>query len=315
MMRALRLFLVCSLLAAGVASAQVWRGEAMMGGKVTDKAGKGIAGVKVTLTFVDAKLGTETTTNNRGQWRVEGIADGRWLLEFSKDGFDPMQVPVEVGGQVKNPNVEIKLAPAGSDPNISLGAEDAKGRELMSQQKWAEARAVYEELLKKYPQVFRIHAALAQTYHRESQFGKAADELKLYLDGDPKNVQIKMLYGVELVDAGRIDEGWQVMSGVDPAQLKDASQFKDAGFSLLRQKKPAEAIRFFNLVTERYPDDATAYYYRGFAEWQIASAGAPDAPEAKSNFEKAKADLTKFIGIAPEAPEAATAKKILEVIK
>ena len=307
MMRALRLLLVCSLLAAGVAWAQVWRGEAMIGGKVTDNAGKGIAGVKVTLTLVDAKLGTETTTNNRGQWRVEGVAEGKWLLEFSKDGFDPMQVPVEVGGKVKNPNVEIKLAQS---------AIDARGRELMGQQKWAEARAFYEELLTKYPKEFRIHSALAQTYHRENQFSKAADELKLYLDADSQNLQMKMLYGVELVDAARVEEGWQVLSGVDPVQMKDPTPLKDAGFSLLRQKKPAEAIRFFDLITQRYPDDAAAYYYRGFAAWQMGSAAsAPDAPEAKANFEKAKADLTKFLELAPTAQEAETAKKILEIIK
>lgn len=316
MIRTVRFLLVCSLLAAGVAWAQDWRGKATMGGKVTDQAGKPVEGAKVTLTLGEAKVGTEATTNSKGEWKVEGVANGNWMLEFSKDGFDPRQLPVEVGGKLKNPNVQIKLAPAGSDPNIALAAADAKGRELMGQQKWAEARAVYQDLLVKYPQVFRIHTAIAQTYHRENQFGKAADELKLYLDGDPQNIQMQTLYGAELVDAGRIEEGWQVLSGIDPTQMKDPSPLKDAGYSLLRQKKPAEAIRFFDLIAQRYPDDATAYYYRGFAEWQLASAAsAADAPETKAHFEKAKADLTKFLGLAPTAAEAATAKKLLDLIK
>jgi regulator of sirC expression with transglutaminase-like and TPR domain len=53
----------------------------------------------------------------------------------------------------------------------------------------------------------------------------------------------------------------------------------------------------------RFPQYADAYYYRGITELQLAKTDA------------ARADLTKFIEMAPAAPEAATAKGILDKIK
>ena len=50
----------------------------------------------------------------------------------------------------------------------------------------------------------------------------------------------------------------------------------------------------------RFPDRADAYYYRALAELQMEKNDA------------AKADLEKFIAMAASAPEAATAKGILE---
>ena len=51
------------------------------------------------------------------------------------------------------------------------------------------------------------------------------------------------------------------------------------------------------------PQAPDAYYYRGLAEVQLEKSA------------DAKADLSKFLELAPNAPEAATAKGLLEKLK
>jgi Tfp pilus assembly protein PilF len=316
MVRTSRFLLLYSLLVVGAASAQDWRGTATMSGKVTDQAGKPVEGGLVRLIFVESKAGTEVTTTNKGQWEVKGIANGNWVVQITKDGFDPTEFPVEVGGKIKNPRIESKLWPAGSDPNIALTTGDKKARELIAQQKFAEARAIYEDLFAKYPKVFQLHVSIAQTYDKQNQFEQAADQLKKYLENDPQNTQIRGFLGVELASAGRADEAFEVLTSIQPAQMKDAADLKDCGFTLLRQKKPADAVKFFELAVTRFPDDAAGYYYRGISELQLVDpAPTADAAEKKVHLDKARADLSKFITMAPDAAEAATAKKVLEQIK
>jgi hypothetical protein len=91
---------------------------------------------------------------------------------------------------------------------------------------------------------------------------------------------------------------------------------QECGFTLLRAKKPVDAVKFFELAVTRFPNEAANYYYRGLSEWQIgAIVEKPGTSESKAHFEKAKADMNKFLEMAPTAPEAANAKKILEIVK
>jgi len=317
MMRTLRVLLACSLLAVGTASAQDWKGKATLSGKVTDPAGKAISGATVTLTFVDLNAGTETKTNSKGEWEVKNVANGKWVIRISKEGFDPQESPVEVGGEAKNPHVQARLAPVGSaGANIDLATGDQKARELLAAKKYAEARAIYQDLLVKFPKAVRIHIALAQTYDGEGKFSEAADELKEYLQTDPQNLQIGSFLAGEYAKAGRGDEALQVMKAIPPAAMKDAADLQECGYSLLRLRKPSDAVKFFDLAVARFPNDPTNYYYRGLSEMQIGEIVEKEGTkERRAHFDKAKADMDKFLSMAPNAPEAANAKKILELVK
>jgi type 1 fimbria pilin len=318
MMRTLRVFLVCSLLMAGVAWAQDWKGKATLSGKVTDAAGKAIGGAQVTLTFADLNAGPAATkTNNKGEWEVKNVANGKWAIRISKEGFDPQESTVEVGGQSKNPHIQARLAPVGSaGVNAELSAGDQKARALVAEKKYAEARAIYQELLAKYPKAVRIHIALAQSYDGEGLYSEAADELKKYLVTDPQNLEIGLFLAAEYAKAGRGDEALQLMKVIPPAQQTNVADLQECGFSLLRLKKPVDAVKFFELAVDRFPDMPTNYYYRGLSEWQIgAIVEKPGTPQSRAHFDKAVADLNKFLAMAPNAPEAVNAKKILETLK
>jgi tetratricopeptide (TPR) repeat protein len=326
MVRILRFTVAFTLLWAGLAAGQAaqaaqaqpaqaaldWHGAAKMSGKVVDAAGKPIEGVSIKLILPAAKGGTEAVTDKKGEWKVEQIADGDWLVEFRKDGFDPRQIPVQVGGKVKEPHLEVKMTKEGTDPAFAITDAVERAKALEADKKFADAAVLFEQLAAKYPQVPRLMAMAAQYY-----------TLKKYTELDPGNVDMQMFLGLEYIKAKRYPDAWQLMSGIDPAKVTDPTYYMDAGYELLRAKQADEAYKYFDLVVTRFPPDkvtavTNALYYRALAGWQGVlnlSKDKQDSPEAKAKGEQAKADLNKFLEMAPNSKEAPMAKKLLDAIK
>ena len=316
MMRALRILFVCVLMAAGTAFAQDWKGKATLSGTVTDPAGKGIGGAAVTLTFTSLKAGPKAKTNGQGEWQVKNVANGVWAVKIEKNGFEPKEFEVEVGGEMKNPHLDVRLAPTGSGAaNAALDEGDKQARALLEQKKFAEARAIYVDLLAKYPQATKINTMIASTYDGEGDYVKAAEYLGKYLETDKNNTQLWGFYAVFHAKAGNADEALRVLSAMPPAAMKDSVDLQECGFAFLRAKKPVDAVKFFDEAIKRFPNEAGNYFYRGLSEAQMAAAEKPGSAEMEAHIEKSRADLTKFVGMAPNAPEAAQAKKILEGMK
>ncbi|MEI6666520.1 MAG: tetratricopeptide repeat protein [Acidobacteriota bacterium] len=334
--RIIRFGTIAFLLSAGLSLAQTqapaapaatdWKGKSKMSGKVIDEAGKAIAGATVKLMLVQANGGTEVVANAKGEWKVENIAEGMWSLEFWKDGFDPRQVPVQVGGKIREPNIELKMTKEGTDPTFATRVGAAKAQVFFEQKKYAESRAIYEGLLAKYPTVHQLHQYIARDYHMDKNFAKAVEELEAYLKAVPTDGAVKMMLAGELFEAGKGDEAWALFSTFDKTVLRDALDLETPGFALLRAKKPTEALKYFERVVTLFPDDPQAYYYRGLTNWQIgATVEKPNTPEAKAKLEAAKADLSKFIAMLPNADKLPSsdanynnvenAKKMIEQIK
>ena len=95
-----------------------------------------------------------------------------------------------------------------------------------------------------------------------------------------------------------------MLASIDEAKVADPAIFLNAGIALLNDKKTADAVPWFDKAITRFPTHPDAYYYRGISYLSLGKTA------------EAKADLEKYISIAPaDAPEVATAKKILETMK
>ncbi len=313
MARTFRIVVIGLAMCAATAFAQeAWQGKGKMSGKVVNPAGKGLEGVKVKLVNLAAKAGPELLTNKNGEWKTDNLASGMWYTEFYKDGFDPQRFQVEVGGKAKTQDILTKMTTEGTDPNLAVWLGVEEGKQLNAAQKYSESRALYLKLLATYPKVTGLHKLIAVTYHAEKNFAKAADELQAYVTAEPNDADAKLYYGKELIAADRIAEAWQVYSSIDPAQIKEFIDLEDPGFDLLRAKKPIEALKYFDLVVTRYPQEPTGFYYRGFAGWHsMLTITKVDDPERLAYKAKAKADIEKFLEMAPNSKEAAVAKQIL----
>jgi tetratricopeptide (TPR) repeat protein len=307
---------VALVLIAATASAQIWRGTGRMAGKVTDEAGQPIDGVKVKLFLPAGNGGVDVTTNKKGEWGVGGIGSGAWQVDFTKEGYETRRVTVDIEQMNPKPPMVIVMKKAAPDANQVIAGELKRAAGLVTEKKYTEAHAIYNDLLTKYPQAFQIEMMIARAYHAEGAYDKEIDHLKKYIEKDPTNVEVKLLTGAEMIQKGNPEEGKALLASVDDTQVKDPMIFVNVGINLMNQNKAKDALPFFERAIARFPDSPDAYFYRGMGNVQMGTMIRPDnQAEGDKLLAAGKADLGKFIQMAPNAPEAAAAQKMLEALK
>jgi thioredoxin-like negative regulator of GroEL len=314
---------VVASLAAGVlvlfaveAMAQGWRGQGRVAGKVMDENNKPLEGVTVKLVMQGYAGGIDVKTNKKGEWAAGGIGSGDWQVDFLRDGYEPRRISLRIQELERLPPVEIVLKTAAPDPNQVIAAEMQKAAGLVTEKKFVEAQAIYAGLQATYPQAYQLELSVARAYHLEGAHSKEIEHLKKYMEKEPGNVEIKLLTGAEMIQNGNPDEGRALLATVDDSQVKEAAVFVNVGINLVNQNKAKDAMTFFDKAIARFPTSPDAYYYRGLCEVQVGSATRPDNPaEGDKLLAAGKADLQKFLEMAPAAPEAEAAKKLLEQLK
>jgi cytochrome c-type biogenesis protein CcmH/NrfG len=300
------------VLALGAATAAQNKGKTKAQGKVVDEQGQPLGDVQVAAILDGTDKPFQTTkTNNKGEWKVENLAAGKWKFWFGKEGLEDQNVNMEVGesGTVSVPDVKIGKA---VDHDALIKTEILKAADLMKAGKAGEARQIYEDLLAKYPQAqapFRaqVYGAIAQTYVGENNAAQAAAQLKKATEIDPSNADLQVVYGEMLMqsnDPAQKAEGEKILLGMDLAKVKDPFPYKNVVISQINAQKSDEALALLDKLIAQFPNEASLLYYRG-----RANLAAKKLPEAK-------ADLEKFVASAtPDARELADAKKILEQMK
>jgi tetratricopeptide (TPR) repeat protein len=297
--RALLMTLI--LISAGsIATAQSWRGMGRVAGKVTDESGKPLEGVVVKLVLPGSSGGMEVKTNKKGEWAAGGIARGEWQIDFEFPNYETRRITASVAELTRTPAIETVLK---QDEQGVVRVEVEKASALVNQKKWSEARAIYLSLIEKHPNYTRVYPFLAQTYYAEKNYDEAIKYLKIGIEKDPSDQTSKMLLANVLMQTNRLDEGRKVMDTIDDDQIQDPAIFVNIGINLLNNNKADEALPYFEKAIARFPDKGDGYYYRALVRLQ------------KGDTAGTKADLTKFLELSPDAPEAPAARKALEQLK
>lgn len=291
-----------------VAWAQEWRGQGRVAGKVVDDGGAPIEGVTVaaTLPASQNRGPNPGKTNAKGEWSVGGLARGNWALDFSRDGYETLSisVPVSEGSRIPPMTITLKKVVVTVDPNAVIKAKLTEAAALMNAKQFAQARAIYESLAAEYPEVKQFRPLIARAYAGEGNLEKAIETLRAAVAADPANAETQVLLGTVLIEAGKLAEGQQVLGAVDATKITDPITLVNIGIGLINDKKQEEAIVWLTKAVQVFPNDPNAYYYRGISYLALGKTT------------EAKADLEKFIAIAPPtASELDAAKKILATIK
>jgi Tfp pilus assembly protein PilF len=292
-------------LVAGTAAAQV-RGDGRLYGKVVDQQGQPLQDVQVKAVMSGQPQPLQAKTNKKGEWTIIGLGAGQWTLEFSKEGYESQKGPVDVDESGRTAPINVTLAKGAPtvDPNAEIQEQAQKGNALMQQEKFADARKIFEDLLIKYPSVYQLHAYIAQAYAGEKNYDKAVEHLRVAVEKEPNNADMKMLLGDLLIEKGDKAEGQQIMMSVDLTQVKNPLPLINVAISQINENKTDDAIALLTKIATQFPNQVETYYYRGRA--YIAA----------KKMAEAKADLEKYVSMAPaDAPQMADAKKILEQLK
>jgi tetratricopeptide (TPR) repeat protein len=297
------LILLCVFLAAS-ASAQP-KGNARINGKILDDQGKPAQAVLVRAVKVGDSQAMEAKTNDKGEWTMTGLTAGGWNFEFLKDGFDSQRMTVQVT-ENRNPPIDMKLTKAAPavDPNVELQAGMKQAVELQKAGKNAEGRKIIEDLIAKYPEAYRLNAFVASTYEAEKNYDKAIEHMKIVVDKEPADIDMKT-YLAELYSMkGSRDEAQKILESVDMTQVKDPTIFINLAIGSINAGKADDAIATLEKVYKQFPTQSNVLYYRARA-YIVAK-----------KLAEAKADLEKFVSLAtPDARELPDAKKLLEQLK
>ena len=312
-MKALRMAIpartVVALIAAGLlASSAVAqsRGNARLSGKVVDEQGQPVPDV-----VVKAQMNGQTEilsgkSDKKGEWRISGLANGEWRVELGKPGLEVAIEMVEVrADSAPALNVTMKKPAPKVDPMVEINAELQRAATVAQTGKVPEARKIYEDLLVKYPSIYQLEGFIARTYAAEDNMPQALAHLKINLEKEPANVELKLFQAELLMQTGDKAGAKAVLDPIDIAQVKDPGQFTYINYAigLINEKKGPEAAELLTKLIAQFPTTNELYYYRGRA---YVSA---------EKLDLARADLDKFVSLAPTAKEAADAKKILDQIK
>jgi predicted Zn-dependent protease len=288
-----------------MAAAAYAQGEGRLTGKVIDEQGQPIENVAIKATLDTATPPREAKTNKKGEWNLAGLGNGQWTVQFSKDGYDTQSGSVNVQGATSQAvTVTLPKHVDRVDPAVELNDAAQQGMALVNQQKYPEARKVFEDLLAKYPTVYQLNAYIAQTYAAENNLDKAVEHMKIAVDHDPENAEMKMVLGDLMMEKGDRPAALEILKTVDVTKIKDPMPLMNAAIVLINDKKTDEALDLLNRIGTQFPTIPETYYYRGRA--YIAADKMPEA----------KADLEKFVSMAkPDARELPEAKKILDQMK
>jgi predicted Zn-dependent protease len=293
---------LCAFVTIAVAQS---RGNGRINGKILDDQGKPAQAVQVRAVKAGDSLILEAKTNDKGEWNIQNMAAGKWTFEFSKDGFEPQRMEVEIADN-RNPPIEMKLtkgAPA-VDPNVELQAEMQKAVALQKEGKIVEARQAIEKLLEKYPAAFRLNAFIATTYQAEKNYDKAIESMKIVVEKEPADLDLKLYLAELYTDKGDKAEAQKILDSIDMTQVKDATIFINQAIGAINGGRADEAVALLDKLSKQFPTRADIYYYRGRANI------------VGKKFADAKGDLEKFVSMAaPDARELADAKKLLEQLK
>ena len=273
-----------------------WRGNRDVSGKVTDEAGKPIENAKVAFVFVPSNSGFFATTKKNGEFSAKDIKAGEWRIVVESPNFITLRQSIAIA--------EGKAAP------ISLMLKRDNSPELLTKAEAlfkagqnAEARAEYLTVFAAHPELTAINRAIAFTYGREGKHPEALKYLDLALASNPDDSTLLLLAAASATQVSDYPRAVGYLDKVDVAALTEPSMLSDAAVNLVNKGRGTDAIVVLDRVIARFPDEADAYFYRGFAKAQ-ASKGVDG-----------KADLEKYVALAPSGPMAAKAKELIASIK
>jgi tetratricopeptide (TPR) repeat protein len=321
----LRATLSALVVALSLAAALHAAGEGRVVGTVLDEANAPLEGVKVTLTRPGTGYKLEKVTDKKGQFMLLILdATQEYQIRLEKPGYRPNEGPLrptlEDTLRVKFTlaKAEQAAAPAPGTPQELSGTDKAitaynEGVALLKSNNLAGAAPKFEQAAALDPKLAEADAALADLYlelGRNPEALAAADRYLSLKPSDPRGLRAR--YDA-LKATGENDKARATLEALalaDPKGEGTAVRYFNEGAELTRTGKYDEAAVWFEKVVEIAPAEpkfAKAHYVLG-----LTYAKEEKDPAKK---ERAREQLQTFLQMAPNDPDAGTAKQLLDYLK
>ena len=295
-------------------------GRGRVTGKVVDEKKQPVEGAKIvsqSLTALTTKL--ETQTDKKGGFVIGGMGTGMWRFIASKSGYQDAVEDIEVHQLRPNPPVvlvlkDIAAAFPEDSPQKEAGDALARGNQLLTAEKYEEARVLLEKFLSDHPEAYQVRLQIGMCWLKQGQLDKAETELKLLLE----NV---------LQKSGSYDKdpalSMQALAGLGEAAVRRNDM--ETGMKLFRQAleiSSTNEILAYNvaeiLFANQKTDEAIPYYLMAIGikkEWPKPYNKLGMAYLNKGDYPKALEALRQFVALDPQSPAAAEANAIIAAVE
>jgi tetratricopeptide (TPR) repeat protein len=289
----------------------------MVRGVVKDAAGKPVEGAKVSVEAEGNNRKFETKSDKKGEFVQIGLAPGPYKVTAEKDKM--MSAPSTVTVRI-SPGAPLTLVigAGGGGASPEAAAKNAELKKTFEEGVTASRAGNHDEAIAKFQRAAELNASCYDCYYNIAYSETQKKDLDKAEAAYKKAIELKADYGEAYSGLANI---YNMQRKFDEAAAASAKAMElssagtgaagggnpdalfNQGVILWNAGKIAEAKKQFEATIAAKPDHAEAHYQLGMAlvnEGNLAAAGA---------------EFEKYVQIAPNGPNAATAKGILATIK
>jgi tetratricopeptide (TPR) repeat protein len=279
-------------------------GKARMKGIVTDEPGNPLPDVNVKLFSLRSASGFETKTDKNGVWKAMWIRGGEWNLDFEKRGYEPKKISVTLkeGGKIISIETTLKKI-EGLVLKTDLMKEFEQGNRLFDEGKFDEALAVYENILKKFPESYAINLNVGNCYFEKQEYEKAIRAYLKVVEQDPRHIDCLLSIGNSYTNMKQPEKAMEWYKKIDMEKIDDPVVLYNIGIFYFNSANLNEAIPFFKRSVQVKEDFKDGWYQLGMAYM------------AAENNEAAIAAFETYLKYDGQSEQAQQTREILKAIK
>lgn len=307
-------------------------------GKCTGQDGKLLVGYTVLIERQEIKWSGKTKTNKKGEFVYIGLPPGMYKLTLEDPtGRAVFFVTHHVGiGEPTEINFDLAKEMAAAKKEAMANPEYQKqvqeqakqqkeftslkqifdeGQSLYSQQKYAEAAAMFEKAipLAKDKNLLVVLMRLGDSYREAKQYDKALDYYQKAIAMDPSNADLHNNMGSIYADTGKIEEAqaeFQKAAELNPAGA--GKVYYNLGVVMYNKGKMDEAATALKKSVELDPNFADAYYLEAQALIGKAKLGPDGKIEPVPGTVEA---LQQYLKLEPNGKWASSAQQTLQLLQ
>jgi len=307
-----------AMFAAGPLDGQENIGRGRITGSVVDESGQPVAGARIVVQIVDGETKIEGASDKKGHFAVAGMGTGRWRITATLAGYIDSFIEMSISQIRPNPGITLTLKRAGgpvgfqADPE-SLAAID-RANALATEARFDEAVTVFDEFLRKYPDIYQVRANLAGTLLKKGDLDGSEAAFKAVLEKTggaggtlvrDKSSAARALTGLGEIalKRGDFETAGRLFGDALALSPEDEAAAYNVGEILFSNQKTDEAIRYFELAAAIKKDWPKPYHKLGFVYLN------------KGDYAKSLENFKTFIALDPASPEVPAVKSVMEAIE
>ena len=255
-------------------------GKGRIRGKVKDEAGNPVKNAKITAQSLMADVKMQATSDEKGEWAILGLGTGFWRVTAVAKGYGPSFVEVNVRQLRRNPPITFILKRITAITDMPLIEDETtvqlfeQGDRFLSEKKYDEAIAAYQEFLQENPSVYQIRINIGNCYKEKGEFDKALEQYNLVIAAAKKaKVDLKEndASAKALAASGEIylkKEDYETAQSYFIQAIefysKDETLAYNIGEIYFNSLKMDEAIKYFEMATQIREDWGKPYLKLGY---------------------------------------------------